>query len=122
MFFFVLPYPNSRGPVWPNFSSPLMWDVFAVGTYFTVSLLFWYTGLLPDLATLRDRARTRFRKMFYGVTSFGWSGSTKHWQRHESLVLVLAGISTCLLYTSDAADDLTRVDLGGRRIIKKKKT
>ncbi len=97
MFFFVMPYPNSRGPVWPNFASPLMWDVFAVSTYFTVSLLFWYTGLLPDLATLRDRARTKFRKMFYGFTSFGWSGSTKHWQRHESLALVLAGISTPLV-------------------------
>jgi molybdopterin-containing oxidoreductase family membrane subunit len=97
MFFFVMPYPNSRGPVWPNFASPLMWDVFAVSTYFTVSLLFWYSGLLPDLATLRDRARTKFRKMFYGFTSFGWSGSTKHWQRHESLSLVLAGISTPLV-------------------------
>src|SRR5215211_702777 len=97
MFFFVLPYPNSRGPVWPNFASPLMWDVFAVSTYFTVSLLFWYTGLLPDLATVRDRARTKFRKMFYGVASFGWTGSTKHWQRHESLSLVLAGLSTPLV-------------------------
>ncbi|MEO6327795.1 MAG: NrfD/PsrC family molybdoenzyme membrane anchor subunit [Ginsengibacter sp.] len=95
--FFVLPYPNSRGPVWPNFSSPLMWDVFAISTYFTVSLLFWYTGLLPDLATVRDRARTKFRKMFYGVASFGWNGSTKHWQRHESLALVLAGLSTPLV-------------------------
>lgn len=95
--FFVLPYPNSRGPVWPNFSSPLMWDVFAISTYFTVSLLFWYTGLLPDLATVRDRAKTKFRKFFYGVTSFGWSGSTKHWQRHESLALVLAGLSTPLV-------------------------
>jgi len=97
MFGFVFPYPNTRGPVWPNFASPLMWDVFAVSTYFTVSLLFWYSGLLPDLATLRDRARTKFRKMFYGFTSFGWTGSTKHWQRHESLALVLAGISTPLV-------------------------
>lgn len=97
MAFFVLPYPNSRGALWPNFSSPLMWDVFAISTYFTVSLLFWYTGLLPDLATVRDRARTKFRKMFYGVASFGWSGSTKHWQRHESLSLVLAGLSTPLV-------------------------
>jgi len=95
--FFVMPYPNSRGAIWPNFSSPLMWDVFAISTYFTVSLLFWYTGLLPDLATVRDRARTKFRKMFYGVASFGWSGSTKHWQRHESLSLVLAGLSTPLV-------------------------
>jgi Ni/Fe-hydrogenase subunit HybB-like protein len=95
--FFVFPYPNTRGAIWPNFSSPLLWDVFAVSTYFTVSLLFWYTGLLPDLATVRDRARTKFRKLFYGVASFGWSGSTKHWQRHESLALVLAGISTPLV-------------------------
>jgi molybdopterin-containing oxidoreductase family membrane subunit len=97
MAFFVMPYPNSRGPLWVNFNSPLLWDVFAISTYFTVSLLFWYTGLLPDLATVRDRARTKFRKLFYGVASFGWSGSTKHWQRHESLSLVLAGLSTPLV-------------------------
>ena len=96
-FFFILPYPNSRGALWPNFSSPLMWDVFAISTYFTVSLLFWYTGLLPDLATVRDRAKTKFRKFFYGLTSFGWTGSTKHWQRHESLSLVLAGLATPLV-------------------------
>jgi Ni/Fe-hydrogenase subunit HybB-like protein len=95
--FYCLPYPNSRGPLWPNFNSALLWDVFAVSTYFTVSLLFWYTGLLPDLATVRDRARTKFRKMFYGLASFGWTGSTKHWQRHESLALVLAGLSTPLV-------------------------
>lgn len=95
--FFVLPYPNSRGALWPNFSSPLMWDVFAISTYFTVSLLFWYAGLLPDLATVRDRAKTKFRKFFYGLTSFGWTGSTKHWQRHESLSLVLAGLATPLV-------------------------
>ena len=97
MGFFVLPYPNSRGPVWPNFNSALLWDVFAVSTYFTVSLLFWYTGLLPDLATVRDRAKTKFRKMFYGLASFGWTGSTKHWQRQESLALVLAGLATPLV-------------------------
>ncbi len=76
----------------------LLWDVFAISTYFTVSLLFWYSGLLPDLATVRDRAKTKFRKMFYGVAAFGWSGSTKHWQRHESLSLVLAGLSTPLVF------------------------
>jgi Ni/Fe-hydrogenase subunit HybB-like protein len=97
MAFFVLPYPNTRGPLWVNFNSPLLWDVFAVSTYFTVSLLFWYSGLLPDLATVRDRAKTKFRKMFYGVASFGWTGSTKHWQRHESLSLVLAGLATPLV-------------------------
>ncbi len=95
--FFVMPYPNTRGPLWPNFNSALLWDVFAVSTYFTVSLLFWYTGLLPDLATVRDRAKTKFRKMFYGVASFGWTGSTKHWQRQESLALVLAGLATPLV-------------------------
>ncbi|MEO6813331.1 MAG: NrfD/PsrC family molybdoenzyme membrane anchor subunit [Ginsengibacter sp.] len=97
MGFFVMPYPNTRGPLWPNFNSALLWDVFAVSTYFTVSVLFWYTGLLPDLATLRDRAKTKFRKMFYGLTSFGWTGSTKHWQRQESLALVLAGLATPLV-------------------------
>ena len=95
--FFIMPYPNTRGPVWVNFNSPLLWDVFAISTYFTVSLLFWYSGLIPDLATVRDRAKTKFRKFFYGVASFGWSGSTKHWQRHESLSLVLAGLSTPLV-------------------------
>ena len=113
MAFFVLPYPNTRGPLWVNFNSPLLWDVFAISTYFTVSLLFWYSGLLPDLATVRDRAKTKFRKMMYGIAAFGWTGSTKHWQRHESLSLVLAGLSTplvlsvhtCLLYTSPSPRD-----------------
>lgn len=95
--FFVMPYPNTRGPVWPNFNSPLLWDVFAISTYFTVSVLFWYTGLLPDLATVRDRAKTKLRKLLYGITSFGWTGSTKHWQRHEALSLVLAGLATPLV-------------------------
>jgi Ni/Fe-hydrogenase subunit HybB-like protein len=97
MAFFVLPYPNSRGPLWVNFNSPLLWDVFAISTYFTVSLLFWYAGLLPDLATVRDRAKTKLRKLLYGIAAFGWTGSTKHWQRHESLSLVLAGLSTPLV-------------------------
>lgn len=97
MAMFVMPYPNTRGPLWPNFNSPLLWDVFAISTYFTVSLLFWYSGLLPDLATVRDRAKTKLRKLLYGIASFGWSGSTKHWQRHESLSLVLAGLSTPLV-------------------------
>ena len=97
MAFFVMPYPNTRGPLWVNFNSPLLWDVFAISTYFTVSLLFWYSGLLPDFATVRDRAKTKFRKMMYGIAAFGWTGSTKHWQRHESLSLVLAGLSTPLV-------------------------
>src|SRR5882757_8677186 len=95
--FFIFPYPNTRGPVWVNFNSPLLWDVFAISTYFTVSLLFWYCGLLPDLAIVRDRAKVKFRKAFYGVSAFGWTGSTKHWQRHESLSLVLAGLATPLV-------------------------
>ncbi|HEY4150057.1 MAG TPA: NrfD/PsrC family molybdoenzyme membrane anchor subunit [Chitinophagaceae bacterium] len=97
MAFFVMPYPNTRGPLWVNFNSPLLWDVFAISTYFTVSLLFWYSGLLPDLASVRDRAKLKWRKLMYGVLSFGWTGSTKHWQRHESLSLVLAGLSTPLV-------------------------
>src|SRR5207237_3550854 len=92
-----IPYPNTRGPLWSNFNSPLMLDVFAISTYFTVSLLFWYSGLLPDFATVRDRAKTKLRKLLYGVAAFGWTGSTKHWQRHESLSLVLAGLSTPLV-------------------------
>ena len=95
--FFVMPYPNTRGPLWPNFDSPLLWDVFAISTYFTVSVLFWYTGLLPDFATVRDRAKTKLRKLLYGIASFGWTGSTKHWQRHEALSLVLAGLATPLV-------------------------
>jgi Ni/Fe-hydrogenase subunit HybB-like protein len=95
--FWVLPLPNSRGPLWPNFNSPLLWDVFAISTYFTVSLLFWYSGLVPDFATVRDRAKTKLRKHLYGLASFGWTGSAKHWQRHEALSLVLAGLSTPLV-------------------------
>jgi len=95
--FYNFPYPNSRGPLWPNFNSPLLWDVFAISTYLTVSILFWYSGIIPDLATIRDRAKTKFRKFAYGALSFGWVGSAKHWQRHESLSLVLAGISTPLV-------------------------
>ncbi|MCB0528303.1 MAG: polysulfide reductase NrfD [Saprospiraceae bacterium] len=94
--FFIFPFPNTRGPLWVNFNSPLLWDVFAISTYFSVSLLFWYTGLVPDLATVRDRASGLRRKM-YEIFSFGWTGSAKHWQRHEALSLVLAGISTPLV-------------------------
>jgi Ni/Fe-hydrogenase subunit HybB-like protein len=94
--FFIFPFPNTRGPLWPNFNSPLLWDVFAISTYFSVSLLFWYTGLVPDLATVRDRA-VGFRRKMYDMVSFGWTGSAKHWQRHEALSLVLAGISTPLV-------------------------
>ncbi|NNE29883.1 MAG: polysulfide reductase NrfD [Saprospiraceae bacterium] len=94
--FFIMPYPNTRGPLWVNFNSPLLWDVFAISTYFTVSLLFWYTGLVPDFATVRDRAKG-FRKKIYTALSFGWTGKAKHWQRWESLSLLLAGIATPLV-------------------------
>ncbi|HZV71775.1 MAG TPA: NrfD/PsrC family molybdoenzyme membrane anchor subunit [Saprospiraceae bacterium] len=94
--FFFFPYPNTRGPVWPNFNSPLLWDLFAISTYFTVSLLFWYTGLVPDFATVRDRAKG-FRRKLYNTLSFGWTGAAKHWQRHEALSLVLAGLATPLV-------------------------
>lgn len=96
MAMFIFPYVNTRGPLWPNFNSPLLWDVFAISTYFTVSLLFWYTGLVPDFATVRDRAKG-FRRSIYSFLSFGWTGSAKHWQRWESLSLILAGIATPLV-------------------------
>ena len=94
--FYFFPYPNTRGPLWPNFNSPLLWDLFAISTYFTVSLLFWYTGLVPDFATVRDRAKG-IRRKIYNFLSFGWTGSAKHWQRWESLSLILAGIATPLV-------------------------
>ncbi len=94
--FFIFPFPNTRGPLWVNFNSPLLWDVAAISTYFSVSLLFWYTGLVPDLATVRDRA-TGWRRKIYESASFGWTGAAKHWQRWESLSLILAGISTPLV-------------------------
>ena len=94
--YWLLPYPNSMG-VWPQFRSPLMWDVFAVSTYGTVSLLFWYTGLIPDLATLRDRAKKRSAQWIYGALSLGWRGSARHWQRYETIYLLLAGMSTPLV-------------------------
>jgi molybdopterin-containing oxidoreductase family membrane subunit len=94
--FFMFPYPNTRGPLWVNFNSPLLWDLFAISTYFTVSLLFWYTGLVPDFASVRDRAKGVRRKI-YSFVSMGWTGSAKHWQRHESLSLILAGLATPLV-------------------------
>jgi len=94
--FWLFPYPNTMG-LWPQFRSPLMWDVFAVSTYATVSLLFWYVGLIPDLATLRDRARSRFGQVVYGMGALGWRGSAKHWSRYEHAYLLLAGLSTPLV-------------------------
>ena len=94
--YWVFPIPNQMS-MWPNFRSPLLWDVFAVGTYFTVSLMFWYVGLIPDLATLRDRAKNRMRKIVYGIFSMGWRGSNKQWKHYELSYLILAGLSTPLV-------------------------
>jgi molybdopterin-containing oxidoreductase family membrane subunit len=94
--FWLTPYPNQRG-VWPNFRSPLVWDVFAVSTYFSVSLMFWYLGLVPDLASLRDRARSRLRKLVYAILSFGWRGSAGHWRHFERAYLIIAGLATGLV-------------------------
>ena len=93
----LFPIPNSNGPIWPQFRSPLMWDVFAVSTYFTVSVLFWYMGLIPDLAVLRDRSKTRIRQFMYGLFSLGWTGSNRHWSNYEKAYLILAGLSTPLV-------------------------
>lgn len=95
--FFIFPYANTRGPLWVNFNSPLLWDVFAISTYFTVSCLFWYSGLMPDFATIRDRATSAKRKYIYNILSFGWRGTAKQWSRFESLSLILAGLSTPLV-------------------------
>ena len=94
--YWLFPYPNTMN-IWPNFRSPLMWDVFAVSTYATVSALFWFVGLIPDFATLRDRARSRPFKVIYGMLSLGWRGSAKHWARYESLYLLLAALATPLV-------------------------
>ena len=94
--YWLFPLPYNQG-MWPNFRSPLEWDVFAVSTYGTVSLLFWYVGLIPDLATLRDRATTRARQLVYGIFSLGWRGSNRHWQHYEIAYMILAGISTPLV-------------------------
>jgi Ni/Fe-hydrogenase subunit HybB-like protein len=92
----LIPLPNYQS-VWPQFRSPLVWDMFAVGTYMLVSLLFWYTGMVPDLATLRDRARTRLRAIIYGFLAIGWRGSHRHWHRYEKAYLLLAGLATPLV-------------------------
>jgi molybdopterin-containing oxidoreductase family membrane subunit len=94
--FFILPYPNTR-QVWVNFNSPLLWDVFAITTYLLVSLLFWYMGLIPDIGTIRDKVKKKWQKLMYGLLSFGWTGSARHWQRHESMSLILAGIAAPLV-------------------------
>ncbi len=95
--FWLLPYPNQRGPIWPNFRSPLLWDVFAVSTYFSVSLMFWYLGLVPDIASMRDRTTNKLRKLLYGVFSVGWRGAAAHWKHYEKAYLLLAGLATGLV-------------------------
>ena len=92
----LFPIPNYQA-MWPNFRSPLLWDVFAVGTYMLVSLLFWFTGMVPDLATLRDRATSKVRQMIYGFFALGWRGSHRHWHRYEKAYLLLAGLATPLV-------------------------
>ena len=95
--FWLLPYPNQRGPLWVNFRSPLLWDVFAVSTYATVSIVFWYIGMVPDFATIRDRAKNKIRYLAYGALSLGWRGTARQWSHYEMLYLLLAGLSTPLV-------------------------
>ena len=94
--YWLFPYPNQMA-MWPQFRSPLLWDVFAVSTYASVSLLFWYTGMVPDIASLRDRTKNRIAKIVYGITSLGWTGSSRHWHRFEKAYLLLAALCTPLV-------------------------
>jgi len=94
--YWMFPYPNTMN-YWPQFRSPLLWDVFAVSTYFTISLLFWFIGLIPDFGTLRDRAENKYARMIFGMLSMGWRGSARHWHRYESAYLLLAGLATPLV-------------------------
>src|ERR1700733_11516169 len=96
MAFYMFPYPSTMG-IWPQFRSPLIWDVFAVSTYGTVSLLFWFVGLIPDLATLRDRAVVGWKQKTFGLLAMGWRGSGRHWHRYQSAYLLLAGLATPLV-------------------------
>jgi molybdopterin-containing oxidoreductase family membrane subunit len=95
--YWALPLPNGFGSLWVNFNSPLLWDVFAISTYFSVSLLFWYIGLIPDIATIRDKVKGKTEKAIYGFFSMGWTGSTRTWARYELVSLILAGLSTPLV-------------------------
>src|SRR3989442_7007387 len=95
-FYWLIPYPNTMD-IWPQFRSPLVWDFFAVSTYGTVSLLFWYIGLIPDLATLRDRSQSRVGRVIYGILAMGWRGAARHWHRYEIAYLLLAGLATPLV-------------------------
>jgi Ni/Fe-hydrogenase subunit HybB-like protein len=95
-FYWLLPYPNTMG-LWPQWRSPLVWDVFAVSTYLTISFLFWFIGLIPDLATMRDRAQNRFARIIYGIIAMGWRGSARHWHNYEMAYLLMAGLATPLV-------------------------
>ncbi len=97
--YFVMPIPNQFGSLWVNFNSPLLWDVFAISTYLSVGFVFWYIGLIPDFATIRDRAKKPVSKKMYSILSFGWSGRAKHWNRFELVSLVLAGLATPLVFS-----------------------
>tara|TARA_R110001592_G_scaffold52689_2_gene161661 strand:- start:12773 stop:14182 length:1410 start_codon:yes stop_codon:yes gene_type:complete len=99
MAYWVLPLPNQFGSLWVNFNSPLLWDVFAISTYMSVSLVFWYIGLIPDFASIRDRAKKPVPKLMYALLSFGWTGNAKAWQRFEEVSLVLAGLATPLVFS-----------------------
>jgi molybdopterin-containing oxidoreductase family membrane subunit len=99
MSYWVMPIPNQFGSLWVNFNSPLLWDVFAISTYFSVSLVFWYIGLIPDFATIRDRIKGSTAKKIYGILSFGWTGNVKAWVRFEEVSLVLAGLATPLVFS-----------------------
>jgi len=114
VFYWLVPYPNTMG-LWPQFRSPLDWDFFAIGTYFTISVVFWYIGLIPDLATLRDRSKTKFQQLLYGVLSLGWNGSTKAWQRYQRAYLLLAAVSFPLVLSvhSTIAMDFAVAQLPG---------
>src|SRR5688572_14748584 len=94
--YWLFPLPNTMG-MWPNFRSPLMWDVFAVSTYATVSALFWFLGLVPDLASMRDRAKHKWQRIIFGMLALGWRGDARHWHRYETAYLLLAGLSTPLV-------------------------
>jgi molybdopterin-containing oxidoreductase family membrane subunit len=97
LFFFIFPYPNTRGPLWVNFNSPLFWDFVAISAYLLISASFWYFGMVPDFATIRDTTKSKIKKAVYGFFAFGWTGSTKEWLRYEGLAFVLGGIAAVLV-------------------------
>ena len=113
--YWLFPYPNTMG-LWPQFRSPLIWDVFAVSTYATVSVVFWYVGLIPDLATMRDRAVSKVKRVVFGMLSLGWRGSARHWHRYEVASLILAGLSTPLVLSVHTRRELRLRGVGDSRL------